>query len=119
MSKSANEMGGNMELMPVPEPEEFTELIHQHVKRYTGIDQTYLKAIEAINKTGFCCLSTEDLFSILESYLIDWGHMGRVLGHKGCRRIALELKEIEKRFNVFQDLNLATLDIPQKLDEIE
>jgi hypothetical protein len=30
----------------VPDPEEFTKLIHQHVKRYRELDRTYLKAIE-------------------------------------------------------------------------
>jgi hypothetical protein len=41
-----------MELMPAPDPEVFTELIHQHVKRYRELDQTYLNAIENIKKTG-------------------------------------------------------------------
>jgi len=108
-----------IELMSVPNQEEFTKLIYQHEKRYKGIDQTYLKAIENIKKDSLCGLSDDELFSTLESYLIDWGHMGRVLGHKGCRRTATKLKEIENTFKDFHTLNLATVDISQKSGEIE
>lgn len=45
--------------------------------------------------------------------------MGRVLGHKGCRRTATKLKEVEHKFKDFQNLSLASIDIRQKSDEIE
>jgi len=105
--------------MPFPDPEEFTKTIQQHVKRYRELDQTYLKAIDNIKKDGLCSLSDDEVCSILRPYLLQWGKMGRVLGHKGCRRTACKLKEIEHKFHAFQNLSLATIDIYQKSDEIE
>jgi hypothetical protein len=118
--KAIKDMGAKItELMSVPDPEEFTKLINQHVKRYRELDQTYLKAIENIKKAGLNNLSDEEVCSILRPYLLQWGKMGRVLGHKGCRRTATKLKEIENKFNGFQNLNLATIDISQKSDDVE
>ncbi len=74
--------------MPVPDQEEFTKLIQQHVKRYRELDQIYLEAIENIKKAGLYSLSDDEVLSIWEFYLLDCGNMGRVLGHKGCRRAA-------------------------------
>lgn len=111
--------GKTSELMSVPNSDEFSELIHQHVKRYREIDQTYLKAIENIKKAGLSNLSDDELFFILKPYLMKWGHMSRVLGNKGCKRTATKLKEIEDKFNDFQNLNLATTDIHQMSNEIE
>ena len=108
-----------MKLLSVPDPEEFTKLIHEHVKRYRELDQTYLKAIENIKKTGLYNLSDDEVYSILTPYLLQWGKMGRVLGHKGCRRTATKLKEMEKKFKDFQNFNLASINIPQVSDEIE
>jgi hypothetical protein len=107
------------ELIPVPDSEEFTKLIYLHVKLYRETDQTYLESIGRIKKAGLCRLSEEEIFSILKPYLLKWGNMGRVLGIKGCRRTASKLKEIENKFNDFQNLDLATTDIPHESNGIE
>jgi hypothetical protein len=110
---------GTMVLMPVPDQEEFSQLIHQHVKLYKEFDRTYLKAVANFKKSGLCGLSEYEVFSILRPYLLQWGQMGRVLGNKGCRRTSTKLKEIEDKFLNFQNLSLATIDIDLKSDEIE
>jgi hypothetical protein len=56
---------------------------------------------------------------ILCPYLLKWGRMGRLLGYKGCERIAEKLEEMKNQFAWFQAINLTTVDIRKKSHEIE
>jgi hypothetical protein len=103
----------------VPDPREFAELVKQYENKYKGLDQIYLAAIEDLKKTELCCLDDYDVFSILEPFLLKWGRMGRVLGHKGCLRIGRKLVEIEPRFNEFQRFTLFTINLNQMSDKVE
>lgn len=108
-----------LNIVNVPIEEEFIRLVEKHESTFRSLDQTYLNAIKGFRKRRLTGSNGSDLCSILWSYLIEWGNMGRVLGHKGCRRIAEKLKEMKGKFAEFENLTLATIDIDEKSDSIE
>lgn len=108
-----------MKPIPVPNAQEFSKLIKQHRSLYQEFDETYLKATAKVRKAGLRSLSERELFSILASYLLKWGKMGRVLGNQGCKAIASMLKELEPAFHRFENTELSTISLVQNEEEIK
>lgn len=108
-----------MKHLKVPSREEFILVVEKHENIFGGHDQTYLKAINKVESRGLPSFEESELCSVLWSYLVEWGNMGRVLGHKGCSRVAVKLKEIDSEFAEFKNLTLTTIDIEDKRASIE
>lgn len=102
-----------------PDAEEFTQFVKQYERKYSNLDMIYLRAIQDFRGIKLSELTDFHVESILRPYLLRWGRMGRVLGYKGCKRIAEKLGKITNQFSEFQNLTLTKVDIHKKSDEIE
>jgi hypothetical protein len=115
----ANMPGKSMVKFPdLPDDEEFSKFVKQYETEYANLDILYLRAVQDFGNVKLNELTDFHVESILRPYLLKWGRMGRVLGYKGCRRIAEKLGEIANQFCEFQNLTLVTVDIIEKSDKI-
>ena len=107
------------EFIGFPNAEEFVEFVNQYEKKYKVLDMTYFKAVKDIRNIKLDELTHFHVVSILRPYLLKWGRMGRVLGYKGCTRIAEKLGEMKNQFDEFQNQTLTTVDIDEKSNKIK
>jgi hypothetical protein len=99
--------------------QEFAEFVKRYEMEHAAHDKIYTKAVNDFKVVKLGELSDFHVKSILRPSLLKWGRMGRVLGYRGCDRIAEKLRELAPQFSEFQTLTLASIDIRKRSDKIE
>ena len=99
-----------------PDRVEFSELVKLYENEYKGLDLIYLDVLEVFKDKDLSTFSNYEVESILYPYLLKWGRMGRVLGHRGCERIGEKLKEMAMQLGEFQRLSLSTIKMNRMLE---
>jgi hypothetical protein len=110
---------GLTKLMKAPEPTEFKKNVNEYESKYAKLEQIYLSAIEGFKQSGVWYTDDPDIHSILSSYLLHWGRMGRVLGYKGCNRISEKLVEMKAKLEKLQEAKLSNMDLTKNSEIIE
>lgn len=80
------------EFLRVPRIDRFSEVVQAYEAVFK--DQMYKKPINDMNQKSLKCLNQKDVESILNTFLLKWGRMSRVLGFGGCVKIGEVLKEM-------------------------
>jgi len=100
----------------VPDSEEFSKLVELYEREYKDLDSVYIAVLQKFKKRRQSNSDHYNVDSILRSYLLKWGRMGRVLGFKGCKRIRDKLGEMDFELSKLckEDLSTTELDTISK-----
>jgi hypothetical protein len=96
------------ELMSVPDPDEFTKLIHQHVKCIEKQTRRILNQSKIIKKAGLCNLSNDEIFSIIRPYLIEVKKYRIYIGAYGS--ICIEAPTKKECLELFKEVTRTMCD---------
>jgi len=99
------------ESTPFPSAEKFRGNVEELVEKYGILDCIYKQCIEEFGRVEIAQLNEMHRVRIIEPFLLTWGRMGRVLGHKGVEAICGKLKALSERIEPLRQKNLLSEDI--------
>jgi len=103
-----------------PSPKEFCEKVKEMVEKYEIIDCIYKKSVEEFSTLTLVELKEIHKTRILKPFLLDWGKMGRWLGHSGVEKIFLKIKtpSFASRIEPLRPLKLQSVNLNEYKREI-